>query len=92
MVGISIEEMLAELQRSDDEEERTAEAASTAVQQQQVSHHVGAPAGQTTTGPPVAVVHGFEWFKPSTNSIPNHLNGRVAQRLLWCIRTCQNGN
>ena len=86
VVGISTEEMLAELQSSDEEEERTAEATSTAVQQQQVSHHVGAPAGQTTTGPPVAVVHGIEWFKPSTNSIPNHLNGRVARRQ-WCIRT-----
>ena len=92
MVGISTEEMLAELQSSDEEEERTAEAASTAVQQQQVSHHVRAPAGQTTTGPPVAVVHGIiEWFKPSANSIPNHLNGRVAQRQ-WCISTCQNAN
>jgi hypothetical protein len=86
VVGISTEQMLAELQSSDEEEERTAEAASMAVQQQQVSHDVGATAGQTTTGPPVAVVHGIEWFKSSANSIPNSLNGRVARRQ-WCIRT-----
>ena len=76
-VGINTDEMLAVLQSSDEDVERTAEAAGAAgvatTQQQQGVRSPPQRCETRTTIPPVADVHGIQWF-PAT-SYPRYVNG-----------------
>ncbi|KAI2514171.1 Transposase IS4 [Fragilaria crotonensis] len=91
VVGITADTMLAELQSSDDEVERAEEAAGAAraatIQQQQEGVRLSSPQRRETrtTIPPVADVHGIQWFR-ATDCFTLHLNGNVPWRQ-WSIRT-----
>ena len=94
VVGISTDEMLAELESSDKEVlERAADeaagAAGVATIQQEEEGVRPSPRRRGMTraaGPPVADVHGIEWFQADPRDTALNLNGNVPMRQ-WSIRT-----